>query len=175
MYAQAKGFFCFGDYFPKGNILKYPCDQDMIWRKDRLASQVVPGPNFAPPFPRDTRLVPWPGQTSSGGGHSNVCLHSHLHQYSPVSESMIHCSCTAAIGRLFTGKLRQGGPSRGSQVEVESDLDLDDSQQPRYAPWSRLCLISLVKHGRPVTYHLVHLSTSSTMIPFLSYSLSVGQ
>lgn len=53
--------------------------------------------------------------------HSYVCLHSHPRRYPPVSESMVHYSCTAAIGRLFTGKVCQGGPSRNSQVEVESD------------------------------------------------------
>ena len=118
-------------------------------------------------------------------GPSNFYLQSHPRQYPLLS--MTRYSCTAVIGRIFAGKLCRGGPSRDSRAEVES-------QHPRYASCFRclmMTLNSLVKHGRLATDHLVpmtaltpspwqrrsgcHLFTTSTTIPFLSYSLSVGR
>ena len=98
---------------------------------------------------------------------SNVYLQSHPgHQYSPFS--MTHYLFAAAVGLffLFAGKPFQGGPSRDSQVEVAF-------QRPRYASCPRH-FISFVKHGQLATDHQEHLFTSSTMIPFLLYSLYVG-
>ena len=74
---------------------------------------------------------------------------------------MARYSSAATVDLLFPGGLSQVGPS-------------PDSQQPRYAALD-VFFNFLVKHGRLATGYMVHLSTLSTIIPFLAYSLSIGR
>ena len=83
---------------------------------------------------------------------------------------MIHYSCTAAIGRLFTGNVCEGSPSRGLQDEVESDLESDESQHPRYAPcfpMSHQLSKTRPNRNRPST--LVHLLDNDSLLIIFSF------
>jgi hypothetical protein len=75
---------------------------------------------------------------------------------------MARYSSATTVDLSLPGGLSQAGPS-------------PDSQQPRYAALDVFFSFFLVKYGRLATGYVVHLSTFSTIIPFLAYSLSLGR
>ena len=83
---------------------------------------------------------------------------------------MIHYTCTAAIGRLFTRNVREGSPSHGLQVEVESDLESDESQHTRYAPCFPMSYqLSKTQPTRNRPSTLVHLLDDDSLLIIFSF------